>query len=105
VPPAPVTVVTKQQYLLLHLQSPELSVVLPVSFLQLPFVIVYPQPTVSGTEVVPDISIPRTSEYQREEEKKWKGREAGEGAIQRFGGRTIRKDDIPELSTSPWSRK
>jgi len=59
VPPAPIGVVTKQQYLLLHLQSPELSIVLPVSFRRLPFVIVFLQPGVSDTEVEPDISIPR----------------------------------------------
>jgi hypothetical protein len=56
VPPVPVTVVVKQQYPLLHLQSLELSIVLQVSFLQLPFVIVYPQPTVSGIGAKPDIS-------------------------------------------------
>jgi hypothetical protein len=56
VPPAPVTVVVKRQYLLPHLQSPELSIVLQVSFLRWPFVIVYPQPAVSGTGAKPDIS-------------------------------------------------
>jgi hypothetical protein len=70
VPPAPIAVVVKQQYLLLHLQSLELSIVLQVSFLQLPFVIVYLQLGVFGTEVVPNISIPRYEEYQREEKKK-----------------------------------
>ena len=62
VPPAPIAVVIKQRYLQPHLQSLGLSIVLPVSFLQLPFVIVYPQLGVFGIVVMPDISIPNYNE-------------------------------------------